>query len=673
MFSIQRSFYLEAEFARMSTLLRKLALLLVMAVAGAHAGQHVRVGVFHNPPLVTYDADRRQAGGIFIDVLRYTASKEGWELEYVPGNTAQGTERLKNGEVDLVAGIPYSRRREELVTFSRETVVTSWGHIYVRPASSIEGVRDLVGKRVAVLKSSVLREILLQGSGEGGQAATFIEFTDFAQAFRAVAEGRADAVLANRFTGAEYARHTGLRHTSAVLAPYGFRYATKRGAGMERLLDALDRDLLLLRTDSESVYYRGMQKVEDDAREFYVPVWVYWGAAGAVMIVVIALGWALSVRRAAVQIARSQCELRRTNEQLQRLTENSLDAIAVFDANFVVRRANGALEKLFGLRRQELIGRSAFDFVPPERREISRCALEKVRSGVARQGHASQVLHADGTVIPVLWSLVWSEDVQELYAIGHDDTKRRELIARLSRRTEQLQVVNRDLQTFAQSVSHDLRAPLAAIAGFVGEVLRDNGEALQNRSRDLLARAHAASQRMDMIITNLLRLARVTEGGIHRRDCDVTSMCQDVVTRLRNDDPERSVTVLVQPDMRALADRDLLRHVFDNLLANAWKFTSRKPGAQISVGCEDSPHGRAFFVRDDGAGFESDRAHDLFLPFGRLHSQAEFGGVGIGLCVAHRVVTAHGGTISAKGSPDEGAVFRFTLGDPALRLSECDL
>jgi PAS domain S-box-containing protein len=647
----------------MSTLLRCFALFLLATVAGAHAGQHVRVAVFHNPPLMTYDAERHRVSGIFIDVLRHTAAKEGWDVEYVLGTPSQWAERLETGEVDLVAGIPHSKRREERVTFSRETVVTSWGRIYVKPTSTVRTVRDLSGKRVAVLRGSVLRETFQQGT-EDGTPASFIEFADFSQAFRAVAEGRADAAMANRFTGTEYARSTGLRATSAVLAPYGFRYAAQRGAGKEHLLDALDRGLLLLKTDSESVYYRDVQKLEDDAREFQIPLWVYWGGAAGLVLVVIGFGWALTLRRAAARVARGECELRRLNEKLCRISENSLDLIAVFDANSVVRHVNAAAQALLGRAPADLVGKSALDWLPPERREASQRVLESVRAGVPRQGHPSQVLRADGTVVPVLWSLVWCEEVQELYAIGHDDTERHELIQRLSRRTEQLQVVNRDLQTFAQSVSHDLRAPLAAVGGFVGKVLRDEAGALQDRSRDLLARARDASQRMDGIITNLLRLARVTEGGIHRRDCDVTAMCHDVLTALQNGDPGRAVAVQIQPGMRAVADRELLRHVVDNLLANAWKFTSRKPGAQVSVACEEGPHGPVFFVRDDGAGFEPDHAQNLFLPFARLHSKTEFDGVGIGLCIAHRVVTAHGGTISAEGSPGAGATFRFTLGDP---------
>lgn len=653
----------------MSKFVRSVALLLLFAAAGPLlAAPTVRVAVFNNPPLITYDVKAGHAGGIFMEVLHDTAAHEGWDVRYVPGTYAQGLQRLEAGEVDIMPATPYARAREDALTFTRETLATSWGRIYVKRSSTIGTVQGLAGKKVALIKGSILQRTLLQRTSEGGSAAQLIEYDDVADGFRAVAAGRADAVLCNGFSGAIYARDLGLRATPVLLAPYGFRYAGKRDPAAERLLDALDVHLLLLKTDPSSFYYQALQKLErSDARDARVPGWVSWGAAGALLIVALLLGWVLTVRRAAARIAASERELRRTHEDLDRITDNSLHLIAVFDADFSVRRVSRACEKLLGFRPEELVGKSVLDWVPPERRPTARSLLEEVRAGTPLEGHEIQLLRADGKVTPALLSLVWSDTVQEFYAIAHDDTQRHELIERLQRRTRQLQAANRDLQTFAQSVSHDLRAPAAAVVGFVGKVLKDEGATLQDRSRQLLRRAHAASRRMDTTIASLLRLARVTEGGVQRRVCDVTAMCLDVVAALRNVEPEREVTVEIQPGMRAVADRELLRHVFDNLLANAWKFTSRQPCARITVGCAHDPDGAVFFVRDDGAGFDMEYAHNLFVPFGRLHSENEFSGTGIGLCIAQRVVAAHGGQIWAEGAPGEGAVFRLTLGQPGIQ------
>lgn len=646
----------------MKKLLLTVGLWLLLASSNAVSGARVRVLAFDIPPVMTYDARTQAAGGIFVDVVQYTASREGWDVEFVFAKPAQALELLERGDVDLLAGVPYSDFHKDRLTFNRETVVTASGRAYVRSTSSIKTIRDLDGKKVAVLGGTVLQKQLLLSADDAGVTPIIFEYADFQQAFRAVADGRAEAVLSNRLTGNFYAAQMGLHPTSVALAPYEFRFAATPSIRAQKLLNALDRNLHLLKTDLDSVYYRDLRNLEDGEREWLVPAWVYWGAAGGLVLVAIALGWALTLRRAGARVARSEAQLRKVNDELSRIHANSPDSIAVYDANLIVRRMNPAAEKLFGGPANEFIGKSALDLVPPEHRLESREVFERVRAGAKLEGHSSQALRADGSIVPILWSLAWSEESQEMYAIGHDDTERYGLISRLEHHTEQLRAVNRDLQTFAQSVSHDLRGPVAAVAGFVAKVLRDDGELLQNRSRELLARAHAASQRIDSIIANLLRLARVTEGGVRRRECDITAMCGDVVAALRNQDPRRAVIFDIQPDMRVHADRELLRHVFDNLLSNAWKFTSNKPCALIKVGCDEDDGARTFFVQDDGAGFEMEHAHNLFLPFGRLHSEREFAGTGIGLCIAHRAVQAHGGRLWAQGASGKGAIFSFTLG-----------
>lgn len=394
------------------------------------------------------------------------------------------------------------------------------------------------------------------------------------------------------------------------------------------------------------------------------------GGLALLALAALATAWALTLRHASQRIAASERAQRRLAEELTRISDNSLDVIAVLDRQFKVIRISRATETLWGYAPSELEGRSSFDLLPQSAQATARQVLERVSGGRPELASEARVLRKDGSEAIMLWSLVWSAQQGELYAIGRDDTERHELISRLRRRTEQVQAANRDLRTFAQTVSHDLRAPVAALTGFVAKVLRDDGGALSDRSRDLLAGAHRASVRLDTIIANLLRLARVTEGGIHRCDCDVTAMARDVIAALRNDDPGRDVAVDIRPGLGAVADRALLRIVFDNLLANAWKFTSGRRHAHITVGCDEDGSGSVFFVSDDGAGFDMEYAHHLFLPFSRLHSETEFAGIGIGLATVHRVVTAHGGRIWAEGAPGAGAIFRFTLGKSRARTAD---
>lgn len=641
------------------------ALVAALGPASLHAEQVVRVAALHNPPLITYDERTGTAGGIFVDILEHTARREGWRLVFVPGTYAEALDRLEAGQVDLLPHAPHSRWRERRMSFTEEPVLSSWGQVYARPGTSIHSIQELSQRRVAVLRSSLMHEALDQALGPLDAQKAIVQRPTFAAAYAAVANGDADAVVSNPFTGQYQARLHGLRPTSVVLAHYTFRFATARGRNVE-LLDRLDRTILEVKADPNSMYFTRLQELTPGSPEFTVPVWLRWAAIALVALAAVASAWALTLRRASRRIAASERAQRRLAEELTRISDNSLDVIAVLDPQFNVVRISRAIEVLWGYAPPELEGRSCFDLLPPAARAAARQVLERVRGGRPERTSQARVLRKDGTEAIMLWSLAWSAQQGELYAIGRDDTERHELVSRLRRRTAQVQIANRDLRTFAQTVSHDLRAPVAAVSGFVAKVLRDDGDALSSRSRELLTRAHAASERLDTIIANLLRLARVTEGGVHRRDCDATAMCHDVIAALRLNDQARNVTVEIQPGMRALADRVLLRIVFDNLLANAWKFTSRKPQAHVIVGCEHDAGDSVFFVSDDGAGFDVEYAHNLFLPFGRLHGEAEFSGIGIGLCVAHRVVTAHGGRIWAEGSPGAGAVFRFTLGGPRV-------
>jgi PAS domain S-box-containing protein len=236
---------------------------------------------------------------------------------------------------------------------------------------------------------------------------------------------------------------------------------------------------------------------------------------------------------------------------------------------------------------------------------------------------------------------------------------------RVQLRTQQLNEANEELRAFSYSVSHDLRAPLRAINGFASILNEDAGHKLSEGERGLLERCIAASRRMGELIDDLIGLARVGQRELDARPADLTALAREVATSVAALHPERHVEIAVQPGLTATCDRDLLRIVFDNLLGNAWKFTGRRSDARVEVGEEDTPEGPAFFVRDNGAGFDARYASQLFRPFQRLHSENEFPGTGIGLATVARVVARHGGRIWAESQPGHGATFRFTLGAAA--------
>jgi signal transduction histidine kinase len=237
-----------------------------------------------------------------------------------------------------------------------------------------------------------------------------------------------------------------------------------------------------------------------------------------------------------------------------------------------------------------------------------------------------------------------------------------ELEERVARRTAELEAANEELEAFSYSVSHDLRAPLRGIDGFL-RLVEEGTPELPERSHRYLERARAASRRMAQLIDDLLQLARLSRLPLHRERVDVSALARGVVGELQAHEPERAVQLSVREGMVAVADGRLLKIALENLLGNAWKFSGRTPGASLEVGCQQQEGRTVFHVRDNGAGFDMAYAQHLFAPFQRLHEATDFPGSGIGLATVQRIVRRHGGDIWAQSVPGAGATFFFTLGD----------
>lgn len=250
-------------------------------------------------------------------------------------------------------------------------------------------------------------------------------------------------------------------------------------------------------------------------------------------------------------------------------------------------------------------------------------------------------------------------------SIAMDNVERvSSLEARVDERAEQLEAVNRELESFSYAVSHDLRAPLRAIKGFSQILVEDHADALAD-GKHHLDRICAATTRMNQLIDDLLLLSKMVRARPDCAPCDLAQIARDVIAELRRAEPGRTVEVVIAAELPAYGDARLMRVVLESLLRNAWKFTSRRAAARIEVGYSDG----AWFVRDDGVGFDASRASKLFVPFQRLHAANEFEGSGIGLATANRIVRRHGGRIWADSKPDQGATFYFTLGAaPAATL-----
>jgi PAS domain S-box-containing protein len=236
-----------------------------------------------------------------------------------------------------------------------------------------------------------------------------------------------------------------------------------------------------------------------------------------------------------------------------------------------------------------------------------------------------------------------------------------QLEERVRQRTAELEVANRELESFSYSVSHDLRAPLRAINGFSQALFEDYSHLFDAEGLNYLERVRAASQRMAMLIDDLLTLSRVTRQEIRRGPLNLSALATAVAEELQATQPERQVEFIIAPDLWAEADPNLIYIVMDNLLHNAWKYTSKHPQARIEFGVLASAGSPIYFVKDDGAGFDMAYAAKLFGAFQRLHRDIEFEGTGVGLATVQRIIHRHGGRTWAEGAVEQGATFYFTL------------
>ena len=339
------------------------------------------------------------------------------------------------------------------------------------------------------------------------------------------------------------------------------------------------------------------------------------------------------------------------------------DAVVSTDLNGIITSWNQGAERLYGYQADEVLGRSVALLY-----EDNDFLWRQVLLPLQRQGALElevQLKRKDGSRVDVLLSLslLRNEQGEPQGTIGYslDISARKQAERLLKQRSEELAAANRELEAFAYSVSHDLRAPLRAIDGFSQALLEDYGERLDGPGLDYLRRVRAASQRMAALIDDLLQLSRLTRAPLQPRVVDLSSMAREILSELQEQQPDRFVQVDIQPGMQVWGDPGLLRTALQNLLDNAWKYTSKNAYARIEVGCDQTDGDTVFYVRDNGAGFDMRYADKLFGPFQRLHHPSEYEGTGIGLATVQRIIHRHGGRIWAESSPGQGATFYFRL------------
>jgi PAS domain S-box-containing protein len=395
------------------------------------------------------------------------------------------------------------------------------------------------------------------------------------------------------------------------------------------------------------------------------------------MKIIIVLGNALAVLFVGVGAYAIHQEMNRRSKAEQNLRESEERfrlmatsvkeyAILMLDPGGRISSWNAGAERIKGYAAEEIIGQHFSRFYPGE--EITRGKPDYELKMAAQEGQFEDEgwrVRKDGSRF---WANVVITAVRDdsgrlrgFCKVSRDMSERRRAEEEIKRQNAQLDAANRELDAFSYSVAHDLRAPLRAIDGFSSAVLEDCKDQISAQGKLYLERVRAGAVRMAHLIDDLLRLSRISRQQMARSEVDLSALAQEVVSQLRLTSPDRRVRFMITPGISVSGDRDLLRIVLENLLGNAWKFTSKEPQAEIELGMQNGDGQPIFFVRDNGPGFDMRYADKLFGVFQRLHRDSEFPGTGVGLATVERIIQRHGGRIWAKAAVGEGATFYFAM------------
>jgi len=358
--------------------------------------------------------------------------------------------------------------------------------------------------------------------------------------------------------------------------------------------------------------------------------------------------------------------------------EVSNDAVFILDEAYDIVDCNTMVTKLYGYTKEELIGKPlSYVRAPAERSKIA-AQMQKVLD-VDKETWEAMQIRKDGTTFigEVSSKFLTAGNQHKFYHVVRDITERKQverdislttvnLEAQVKQRTLELQNINSELEAFSYSVAHDLRSPLRAIDGFSQAILEDYAQQLAQEGQDYFKRIRAAAQRMGELIEALLTFSNLTRISMKIEHVCLSDIVQTLANEMHASNPDRNVEFIIQQNLYANVDKVLIRIVLENLLNNAFKFTSKHATAKIEFGMtKDKKKNTIYFVRDNGAGFDMTYADKLFSPFQRLHRTAEFPGTGIGLATIQRILKRHGGSIWAEGIIEHGAIFNFTLGENA--------
>ncbi|MGC9517275.1 MAG: ATP-binding protein [Methanomicrobiales archaeon] len=391
-----------------------------------------------------------------------------------------------------------------------------------------------------------------------------------------------------------------------------------------------------------------------------------------------ALQRAINEAKEQSELKNVESTLKRRNEQMRLITDNMLDIVINIDSSGTIQYLSPSIKTVLGLNFDAILNHKITElkkFVHPDDIILVTKGFKEVFNNNSRIiEYRCQNSKGEYIWLEAIGNLLYNNSNKSKSAVFvirniNDrkiaESKLKEYHNQLERmvadRTAELESINKELESFSYSVSHDLRAPLRRIDGYSLALLEDYSDKLDEQGIYYLNRLRISSQRMAQLIDDLLELSKLTRSNIKIEDVNLSLIVSDIFEEFKTSDPNRNVNYTIKDNLVVKGDSRLLKIMMENLLDNAWKFTGNKKAAIINFGSQNNNGQLTYFIKDNGTGFNRDQAEKIFKPFQRLNSENQFPGSGIGLATVQRIVHKHGGNIWAHGDPDNGATFFFTL------------
>ncbi len=670
-----------------------LLIALTTTINVVHAGRTVRLGASPDLPM-TFVNKENYGEGFLMDIARYVAVREGWELAYVPCDWDACLSMLKAGEIDVLAGVAYSGERAEYADFTERAAVSNWGRAYTPKGVTLDSYRQFEGKRVASVKSDTYGLALRTILASLGVNCEFVDVKDYETVFRMIDQGEVDAGVVNRFFGLMYETRYDVNPTNIIYNPVNLGFAVPKNKNRD-IVAAFDKYIDALKADQTSLYYRSLNKWTGHLRKKVYPNWVKWAVfsliAAACIIIIHNMALRIRIRARTMLLEKEIVEKSRIEEALliekerqMALSENAPFGMIMVASDGSHRYMNPKFREMFGYTIDDIPDRATWfgkAYPDPEYRDeiLSRWKwmIEKALPGEGRS-FQNRVICADGTekIIhfrPVKLEsneiLVSSEDVTEQRRAESELVKYRDHLEELVReRTAELENAKERAESadhlksaFLATMSHELRTPLNSIIGFTGLLVQGLAGPLNKEQQKQLYMVQASSRHLLELVNDVLDISKIEAGqlDIAWEPFNVDESIREVLRIVSPLAEKKDLTLLFNSsgNLGIIAgDKRRFEQVIINLLNNSVKFTEK---GHIEVSCLKKDSHIYISVEDTGIGIAPEDMERIFKPFQQVDTglSRRHEGTGLGLSITRKLVDMMGGRITVESRIGQGSTF----------------